>query len=117
MLDSEKLYALIGARIRQIRETRSPRMSQQALADVLNLKRTSVTNIERGNQKPTLDTLYMLCEHFGLTLEEILPSVAEVTVKTPVSARRSVTVGGKSQEVPTLTANLVERLRPPSRPR
>jgi DNA-binding XRE family transcriptional regulator len=117
MLDDQKLYAFIGERIRQIRETHSPRMSQQELAEILNLKRTSVTNIERGNQKPTLDALYLLCDHFGLKLESVLPSVSEVTVKEMPAAERSVTVGGKSHEVGAMTAKLVEKLRPITRGR
>src|SRR6267154_2519569 len=91
MLDSEKLYAFIGERIRYIRETHTPRMSQQQLAEILKLKRTSITNIERGNQKPTLDALYLLCEHFGLKLENVLPPVAEVTVAEKRREERSVT--------------------------
>jgi DNA-binding XRE family transcriptional regulator len=112
MLDDQKLYAFIGERIRQIRETHSPRMSQQELAEILHLKRTSVTNIERGNQKPTLESLYLLCEHFGLKLENVLPPVSEVTKTEMPSAERSVTIGGKSHEVGAMTAKLVEKLRP-----
>jgi len=117
MVDDQRLYAFIGERIRQIRETHSPRMSQQQLADILKLKRTSVTNIERGNQKPTLDALYLLCEHFGLRLENVLPPVSEVTVTAMPSPERSVTVGGKSHEVGAMTAKLVEKLRPSTRGR
>ena len=117
MLDDQKLYAFIGERIRQIRETHSPRMSQQELAEILNLKRTSVTNIECGNQKPTLDALYLLCEHFGLKLESVLPAVPDVTFREMPSAERSVTVGGKSHEVGAMTAKLVEKLRPTTRGR
>jgi len=117
MVDDQRLYAFIGERIRQIRETHSPRMSQQQLADILKLKRTSVTNIERGNQKPTLDALYLLCEHFGLKLENVLPPVSEVTVTAMPSPERSVTVGGQSHEVGAMTAKLVEKLRPTTRGR
>lgn len=117
MLDQPKLYAAIGERVRQIRETCSPRMSQQELAEILKLKRTSVTNIERGNQKPTLDALYLLCEHFGLNLTSVLPSVEEVTVSEEHRDGQSVTIGGKSHAVGAMTAKLVERLRPASRGR
>lgn len=108
MLDSERLYVLIGERIRRIRETQTPRMSQEDLATVLDLKRTSVTNIESGNQKPTLDTLYRLCDRFGLEFRDFMPTVAEVSS----TEERSVVIGGQSQEVGIKTANLVARLRP-----
>lgn len=108
MLDSEKLYALIGDRIRQIREAQAPRMSQAGLAGVLNLQRTSVTNIEAGAQKPTLDTLYRLCEHFGIEVMDIIPRVAEVTR----ADARPVFIGGQEQEVGAKTASVLNRLRP-----
>jgi DNA-binding XRE family transcriptional regulator len=111
MLDSDKLYDLIGDRIRQIRESQTPRMSQSDLAKVLGLQRTSVTNMELGKQKPTLDTLLRLCQHFALEIEAIVPKLREVSL---VQAR-SVTVGGKSQEVGAKTASLLSSLRPSSR--
>lgn len=109
MLDSDRLYGLIGDRIRQIREGQTPRMSQAGLAAVLDLKRTSVTNIEAGAQKPTLDTLYRFCEHFGIEVAEIIPSVAAVTR----TEARPVVIGGQAQEVGAKTANVLNRLRPP----
>ena len=112
MLDQQKLYARIGERVRQIRETHSPRMSQQELAQILKLQRTSITNIERGNQRPTLEALYLLCEHFGLKLENVLPTVSDVTTPAAIREERSVTIGGKSHEVGAMTAKLVESLRP-----
>jgi transcriptional regulator with XRE-family HTH domain len=108
MIDSERLYILIGERVRRIREAQTPRMSQEDLARILDLKRTSITNIERGNQKLTLDTLYRLCERFGLAIQELMPPVSEVMHV----GERSVVVGGESHEVGIKTASLVARLRP-----
>lgn len=113
MLDNERLYALIGERVRRVRETQTPRLSQEDLAEILDLKRTSITNIERGNQKVTLDSLYRLCERFGLDIHEILPRVSDVTRVN----ERSVVVGGKSHEVGLKTADAVARLRPTARAR
>lgn len=113
MLNDGRLYGLIGERIRQIREAQNPRMSQDDLARLLELKRTSITNIERGNQKVTLDTLYRLCERFGLQINDIVPSVSEVTQ----AVERSVVVGGQSHEMGAKTADVVARLRPLARGR
>lgn len=107
MLDSDHLYELIGQRIRQIREAQTPRLSQAGLASVLDLKRTSVTNIEAGAQKPTLDTLYRLCEHFGIDISELIPTVASVTRQDA----RPVVVGGQSQQIGAKTASVLDRLR------
>ena len=62
MIDHDRLYELIGERIRSIREAQTPRMSQEDLAQVLSLKRTSITNIESGQQRLTLEAIYRLCE-------------------------------------------------------
>lgn len=113
MIDNDRLYALIGERIRTIRETQTPRMSQEQLARLLDLKRTSITNIEQGNQKVSLEALYRLCERFSLQIQELLPPVPRVT-RTEAKA---VVVGGKEHEVGVKTASLVERLRPSSRAR
>ena len=113
MLDSERLYELVGDRIKQLREAQTPKMSQGELAKILDLQRTSITNIELGKQKPTLDTLLRLCEHFGLEINAIVPQVREVSI---VQAR-SVIVGGKTQEVGAKTASLLSTLRPSARDR
>lgn len=110
MLDSNRLYNSIGERFREVRESQSPRMSQSGLADILGLKRTSVTNIELGNQKPTLEVVYRFCLYFGLELDALLPPVAEVKQQSFDEAR-SVKVGGKSQEVGAKTASVLDRLR------
>jgi transcriptional regulator with XRE-family HTH domain len=110
MIDNSRLYALIGERVRRVREAQTPRMSQAELARILELRRTSITNIERGNQKLTLDTIYRLCERFGLQIPEILPPVADVTQ----IEERSIVVGGRAHEVGVKTASVVARLRPPT---
>lgn len=112
MLDTDRLYAEIGKRVRRIRETQTPRMSQEDLARILNLKRTSITNIESGRQKITIDTLYRLCEHFGLEISEVMPPATEFRPQA-----RSVVVGGRSVDLGVKTATLVARLRPPPRAR
>lgn len=85
-------------------------MSQDELAQILGLKRTSITNIERGNQKLGIDAIYKLCERFGLELQDLLPTVAQLRQ----TGDRSIVVGGRSQEVGRKTADVVARLRPDS---
>jgi len=105
MLDSGQLYNRdrrsnqASARIR--------RYEPRDLAEILNLKRTSITNIERGNQRPSLDTLYCFCERFGLDHRHPSFSGRGDPARWP-----SVVVGGKAQEVGAKTAIALERLRP-----
>lgn len=107
MLDFEQLNTLIGQRIRRVRETQSPSMSQGRLAEVLQLQRTSITNIEAGRQKLTLEVLYRFCEHFGLTIGEFLPDVSGVTRRES----ESLVVGSQQVDVGIKTAGVIKKLR------
>lgn len=111
MLDFEQLNALLGQRIRRVRETQSPPMSQGRLAEILQLQRTSVTNIEAGRQKPTLEMLYRFCEHFGLTIGEFLPDVSDV-VKLESEL---LIIGSQRVDVGVKTAGFINELRAQSR--
>jgi transcriptional regulator with XRE-family HTH domain len=108
LIASDQLYVEIGRRIRQFRESQSPRMSQEELAKILGLTRTSITNIEAGQQKITLDSLYLLCERFRVEISDVVPTVASISSGDP----RSVVVAGKSHDVGAKTASVVDRLRP-----
>ena len=55
-MDATKaLYTSIGKHIRETRERRG--LTQKALASLVHLTRTSITNIERGGQKLLVHTL------------------------------------------------------------
>jgi transcriptional regulator with XRE-family HTH domain len=107
MLNTDQLYALIGKRIAEIREAQDPRVSQDDLAKVLGLKRTSVTNIEKGNQKLTLEAIYRICERFGLEVGDLLPAVSDVVLPTA----QPIVVGGKAHDLDVMTAAALERAR------
>ena len=75
----EALYPIVGQRIQDIRKEYN--ISQQELADVLNLSRTSVSNIENGRHPIFLHHIYTIAEKFSIPLEKILPSVFDVQNK------------------------------------
>lgn len=108
MLDDTKLYAMLGERILRLRRMQSPLMSQERLAKILGLTRTSVTNIERGKQKVTLDTLYRVCETFGIQVTDLMPALSEVAR----AADQSVVVAGQAYALPAKTADSVKRYLP-----
>jgi transcriptional regulator with XRE-family HTH domain len=108
MLDDQKLTIELGKRIQRYRRMQVPLMSQERLASLLGLTRTSVTNIERGKQKMTLDTVYKLCEAFDVPLNEFLPPLSDVLA----DLEQSVVVGGQAYDLPAKTANAVKRLLP-----
>lgn len=108
MLDDSKLYTTLGERIQRLRRMQSPLMSQERLAKILGLTRTSVTNIECGKQKVTLDTIYKLCETFSIQVAELMPALGDVS-RTP---EQSVVVAGQAYELPAKTATSLKRYRP-----
>ena len=80
MIDEKRLYAALGERIRRAREGHpSGRMTQAELADLVGLERTSITNIEKGNQKIPVHMLYRLCDALRIPVTESLPAVSDVS--------------------------------------
>ena len=67
------LYADIGNRIRERREELG--LTQQALASMVELSRTSITNIEQGRQKLLVNTLFDVAGALEISIEDLLPKV------------------------------------------
>jgi transcriptional regulator with XRE-family HTH domain len=67
---SAALYARLGKRIRETREHRG--LTQKALASLVHLTRTSITNIERGKQKLLVHTLADVARVLGVAPGELL---------------------------------------------
>jgi len=71
MTDQQAFYAEVGRRIRQTREERG--LTQEALAELVSLTRTSITNIEKGRQKILAHTLVDLATALRVTPATLLP--------------------------------------------
>jgi DNA-binding XRE family transcriptional regulator len=69
---SNLLALSIGANLRKIRLREN--LTQQELANMANVGRTSVTNIESGKQLPPVDLLYVIGAALGVRIEELLPN-------------------------------------------
>jgi transcriptional regulator with XRE-family HTH domain len=65
-------YAQVGRRVRALRGKRA--LTQEALASLVDLTRTSITNIEKGRQKLLLHTLIDLAEALQVEPTDLLPS-------------------------------------------
>jgi transcriptional regulator with XRE-family HTH domain len=72
--DQKTLYAQVGKNVRRVREKRG--LTQGALASLVGLTRTSVTNIERGKQKLLLHTLVDLAHVLDVSPAELLGEVS-----------------------------------------
>jgi len=50
------------------------RISQQELADALNTPRTTLGDYERGKTEPSINTLILIADYFGTSIDELLKS-------------------------------------------
>lgn len=65
-------YKNIGLNIKSLRKRN--RLKQDDLAKELGLSRTSIVNIESGNQRPNLHFIYILALKYGASIDELIPS-------------------------------------------
>ena len=100
----DELYRVLGRRIRRIREDGG--ITQDDLASAVGLSRTSITNLELGRQKPPLHVLFFMAEKLDAELKELIPLRQELAGPSTTV----VTVNGRSKEVPTATAHVIESL-------
>lgn len=71
MDDHKDFYQEIGRRVRNARKARL--LTQEALASLVSLTRTSITNIEKGRQKILLHTLADLAKVLHVSPTALLP--------------------------------------------
>lgn len=67
----DEFYAELGSRIRNARL--SLKLTQEQLAALLLLNRTSITNIEKGKQKMLIHTLVELAGKLRVSVDDLLP--------------------------------------------
>jgi len=70
------LYIETGNLIKKARMLRD--LTQQDLSEKVNLTRASITNIERGKQKISLYTLYLIADALNITPNSLLPELSTV---------------------------------------
>lgn len=66
-----EIYKIIGERIRTLRE--SLHITQEELANQINMRRTSITNLEAGRQRIPIDALYTIAGLLGVSVFDLLP--------------------------------------------
>lgn len=72
MLEEKDFNVDLGQKIRECR--RIAGLTQLHLANRMGLSRTSITNIEKGNQKLSLFSLYSIALELGVNVQELLPN-------------------------------------------
>ena len=70
-MKKDLIYNLFGKKLREARK--SANLTQESLAERVNLTRTSITNIEKGRQHISLHMLYRLATAVGVEPTSLLP--------------------------------------------
>lgn len=113
MIDERRLFQEVGQKIRQIRAAPAgrARLTQAELAEMVGLERTSITNIERGNQKVPLHVLYRICEALRVPITDVMPAVPEVQAQPEASLEEFPFASKAVEMTPLVKQALLERLR------
>jgi len=77
-------YRQLGTNIRTCRKR--SKLSQEGLATLIGLTRTSLTNIENGRQHPPLHTLCEIVEKLKVDISELLPRPLPATESVDITA-------------------------------
>lgn len=93
-VNEELLYLHIAARLKARRVEMG--LTQQQLGDKVALQRTSISNIEAGEQKPPLHMLYTICMALQVEPLDILPTIAKATTDPDLV---NVMIDGKPMRV------------------
>jgi transcriptional regulator with XRE-family HTH domain len=80
MIANPQLKVAFGQVIERLRRERG--LSQEKLALAAQLNRTFVWRIERGEQNPSLDSLFRLAEALGLDPEDLVTETKN-TLQSP----------------------------------
>ena len=75
----EAVKRLIGARIKSIREAK--RLTQEMLAEKMDINTVYLSNIERGRANPTLDMLIKFADALEVEMWEIFDFGHKVNIK------------------------------------
>lgn len=73
MANVDEMYKNIGVRLKIAR--RQKKFTQARLAGIVGLTRTSITNIEKGQQQILVHKLYELATALNLSAEALLPQM------------------------------------------
>jgi transcriptional regulator with XRE-family HTH domain len=109
---SRRVQIAFGRRLKRSRKNGASRkFKQDALADILDVSRTTISNMERGRHRVFLDQVYAVAKALEIGIEELLPSFEEVFPPTDVTTSSATPITDKSlKSVVGLVRVIQERL-------
>jgi transcriptional regulator with XRE-family HTH domain len=76
----DRFYERLGERVRERRRAKC--ITQEELADVLQLNRTTIVNIEKGRQRLAVHQLVRIADHLGCPVADLIPTQEEEQLLT-----------------------------------
>ncbi len=70
-VNDTNFYAVVGSKIRLARKEKG--IDQETFAKCVQLTRTSIINIEKGRQRPSVYQMWLMAQHLNLTITELIP--------------------------------------------
>ncbi|MBZ0299988.1 MAG: helix-turn-helix domain-containing protein [Anaerolineae bacterium] len=104
MISDDELYKIIGTNVRKARENAG--LSQNELAVAVGLSRTSITNIEAGQQKIQIHTLFKIGEILDITPQSLMPSM---TLNDQVVSNRASGITDKERAEKEWIERIIKR--------
>lgn len=75
MSDMQLDPKIVGLAIAKLRESRS--MTQEVLSGLSDIGRTHLSAIERGERKPSLETIYRIANALGVSMAVIVTAIED----------------------------------------
>lgn len=98
----------LNERIKEIRE--SLKITQQEMADKLNLKRNTIATYEIGKAFPSDRTIISICEKFGINEIWLRTGEGEMFSKVDIDDQYSISLGKLTKEENRFIKNAINYL-------
>ena len=69
-------------KLRSLRKNRRPRLTQEELAEKLNITQRKISRMETGETEPSLEDIRTICRYFNVSADWLLD--LEVTMPEPM---------------------------------
>ncbi|MBL7773415.1 MAG: helix-turn-helix transcriptional regulator [Chitinophagaceae bacterium] len=97
MTFEEQLYTIISQRIRDKRKYLN--ISQEEIANKLNVSRASISNMETGKHQVSVISIFELCPIFNCEIFDLIPKFDEVYSQLEYSNSKSFNTLEETQKV------------------
>lgn len=78
----------IGKNIKKVREQKG--LTQQHIADLINMHRSNYSKVESGLREPSIDALNKIAKHFDMTIDELVNFNGNIPIEEKLEDKATV---------------------------